>query len=113
MKNVKVKDANKKNATKNVVVENVIERVTESVYNALEGAGLDMTNYVKVGTREKTEHKLTELETLNPAMFVNYQRMNDIHKEDDSKGKVPFIAKDGSKRVMWLAFTLKTAPVEA
>jgi hypothetical protein len=95
------------------VKSNDVQRISESVYNTLSELGANMEDYVKIGTREKTEHKLTELETLNPDMFENYHRMNDIHKEDGSKGKVPFIAKDGSKRVMWLAFTLKTAPSEA
>lgn len=96
------------------VVENVVinvERVTEITYNALKGANVDMTNYAITNTRVKTEHKLTELERINPEMYEAFLDMNAIHKSENARGKVQFTTEKGEKRNMWLAFTLKTEAV--
>ena len=68
------------------VEENVVQRVAEMVYNELSKLGANMDNYVVIGTRIKTDAKITEMEAQNPEMAKAYKKAMDLKSALDHNG---------------------------
>tara|TARA_R110002074_G_scaffold390815_1_gene574987 strand:+ start:649 stop:984 length:336 start_codon:yes stop_codon:yes gene_type:complete len=87
MKNVKTpKNATKKTPIKTPIKD--VQRVNEVVYNALKESGVNMQNFVLIGTREKTDAKLTACLTQSPKLAKIFTEMLEKREALDKSEKV-------------------------